>query len=97
MQLTKNQSRAPLQEHVSQADGRKLFQGIQALGKSGLCSGHLTGETKARVVMAYSLDQFLVEPKYMGWIPALSKSFRSALVKGCKEKLRTCESKTVQG
>ena len=40
----KNQSRTPLQEHVSQADGGKLFQGVQALGKSGLCSGQLAGD-----------------------------------------------------
>ena len=38
---TDHQSWAPLRKFVGQADGRLLFQGAQALGKSGLCSRKL--------------------------------------------------------
>ena len=41
--LLSDQSRAPLWQHLSQVGGCKLIQGIQALGKSGLCSRQLTG------------------------------------------------------
>ena len=40
--VDKNQSLAPLREHVSKADGRHIS--VQALGKSGLCSGQFAGD-----------------------------------------------------